>query len=72
MDRAEILKKYLDQEKEGKEANLQNMSISYGGKAHLMECFWLCLLELFMAWTVYPWEPTGLLCIPTSLYVSYS
>ena len=46
MDKAEIVKKYLDQEKEGKEANLQNVSISYCDKADFIQCFWLCLLEL--------------------------
>ena len=66
MDRAEHIKKYLDQEKEGKEATLESVCLSSCDKACFTQCFWLCPLELCVVWTVYPWEPTGLLCVSNS------
>lgn len=66
MDRAEHLKKRLDQEKEGKEAVLESVCLSSCDKACLTQCSWLCPLELCVVWTVYPWELTGLLCISSS------
>lgn len=61
MDRAENIKKYLDQEKEGKEAVLESMCMCSCDKAHFTQCFWLCPLEL-----------AGLLCISIRLYTSCS
>uniref|UniRef100_A0A8D0UNX5 MIT domain-containing protein 1 n=1 Tax=Sus scrofa TaxID=9823 RepID=A0A8D0UNX5_PIG len=53
MDRAENIKKYLDQEKEGKEAVWRVCGISCG-KAHFTACFCLCPLKLCVVWTIYP------------------
>lgn len=66
MDRAEHIKKYLDQEKEGKEATLESVYLSSCDKACFTQCFWLCPLELCVVWTVYPWELTVLLCVSNS------
>ena len=66
MDRAEHLKKRLEQEKEGKKAIFESMCLSSCDKACFIQCFWLCPLELCVVWTVFPWELTGLLCISNS------
>lgn len=48
MDRAENIKKYLDQEKEGKAAVWEDVSMSYSDEAHFNQCFYLC-----------PWDSVG-------------
>lgn len=74
MDRAENIKKYLDQEKEGKETIVENVSISCCDKAHYTSVSGSALWSTVRSG---PFIPRGLeiyflLCISAALHISCS